>query len=979
MRKILLTTIFVSLAGVLSAQEDSLQIDEFSVEELSDSLDLDFGLELEETVVVGYGTQKRGDLTSAVSSAKAEDIVKQPATTAMQSLQGKLAGVNIINTDQPGAAPSVVIRGMGTAMFGRDPLYIVDGLIVPNIVNINPNDIESIDVMKDAASSAIYGVRGANGVVIITTKRGKSGAARVSYNAYVGFKNILNKIDMADANQYAQYFNEERAANGATTFLNPNQRYNTNWLDEITGTGIVSNNNVTLSGGSENFNYFFGVDHFDEKGLLEGQDFRRTTVRNNNEYKLFDKRVRITQNVSASFTKENIKPMGAFNTAHRQSPVMPVRFDDGKWGVPFWNDQTGQATYIGSTGSLNSHGNPVSAIYHTNDVANTTTLQGFLQVDVDIVDGLTFTSRAGGTKYWNNKETYVPTRDLWLAADPTRTNEDFDGLQTTNPTEAQYANNSFSIEKIETFRWQWENYVTYNKQFGKHSLNAVLGVTGEEVGVGNRLFGRGYNVPYERQYWNINFATAEPNKVIEHINYTPTTYASYFGRVQYDFDDRYYISAVVRRDGTSRFKAYNLYWETFPSFSAGWTISNEEFLKGNEFINFLKIRGGWGRLGNENIDQLNVSTIVRDPGSATQNYVFGPGQDLIFGASFGTPAYPIGWEITEEWGGGVDFALLNNKLSGTFDYYQKLNTNLLMTVPNIRTGPYEGDYIDHGGEVLNEGWEASLNWKDRSASGDFTYEIGVNFNYNENVVQNVKPAYDGMNGGSLGNGRITKRLQEGQPLGAWWLFEVEGVWQSQEEIDNNTHFPGAQPGHLRYVDQNGDGVIDERDKKFFGSYIPKYNYGVHIGIGYKGFDFSIDGYGVGGNKIYNGLNSTRLGGENISLYMFENRWTGEGSTNSHPGAERDVEASNYYLEDGAFFRINNITLGYNFKNIFPAVRNLRLYVTAQNPFIFTKYEGYTPELNGTGENTGNPYRTTGVELDAYPNTRSFLMGVNVEF
>lgn len=965
------------MAGVLSAQEDSLQIEQYSVDELSDSLDGDFGLELEETVVVGYGTQKRGDLTSAVSSAKAEDIMKQPATTAMQSLQGKLAGVNIINTDQPGATPSVVIRGMGTSA-GNAPLYIVDGLIVPNITNISPRDIESIDVMKDAASSSIYGVRSANGVVFITTKKGKKGAAKVTYDAYVGFKKILNKVDMADSRQYAQYFNEERLANGQTQLLNLNQPNNTDWLDELTKTGIISNNNVTISGGGENVNYFFGVDHFDEKGLLDGQDFKRTTVRNNNEYKLFDDRVKITQTVSASFAKENIKPLGAFTTAHRQAPVVPVRFASGQWGQPFWNANTGEATYINSTGQLNSHGNPVSSVYYTNDIANSTTLQGMLQADVKIIDGLTFTSRAGGTKYWYNKETYVPTKELWLAADPTRTEEQFLNSQTENPNNASWANNSYAVEKIETFRWQWENYVTFNKQFGQHSLNAVVGVSGEEVGVGNRMYGIGYNVREQQQYWSLDLASALPEKDIRQNYYTPITYAAYFGRIQYDFDDKYYISAVLRRDGNSRFRAYDMFWETFPSFSAGWTISNEEFMK-NGFFDFLKLRGGWGRLGNDNITGVNVSNVVTGPGSTNYNYVFGPGQDLIFGAYYGSPAMAVGWEITEEWGGGLDFQMFDNRLSGTVDYYQKLNTNLIMDVKPINAGPYSDNYFDHGAEVLNEGWEASLNWRDRSASGDFTYEIGVNFNHNENVVQNVKPAYDGMIGGSLGNGRITKRLENGQPLGSWWLFEVDGVWQNQEEIDANTHLSGAQPGHLKYKDQNGDGVIDDRDKKFFGSYIPKYNYGVHIGVGYKGFDFSIDGYGVGGNKIYNGLNSTRLGGENISVYMFENRWTGEGSTNSHPGAERDVEASNYYLENGAFFRINNITLGYNFKEIFPAVRNLRLYVTAINPFMFTKYEGYTPELNGTGIDAGNPYRLTGIELDAYPNTRSFLMGVNVEF
>ncbi|MFC7348541.1 SusC/RagA family TonB-linked outer membrane protein [Chryseobacterium zhengzhouense] len=928
---------------------------------------------IEEVVMIGYGKQKRGDLTSSISSVKSEDITKQPATTAMQSLQGKLSGVTIVNTDQPGATPSVIVRGLGTALGGRDPLYVVDGMIVPNITNINPRDIESIDVLKDAASTAIYGVRAANGVVIVTTKTGKKGRTKISFDSYFGVKSILNKVKMADASQYAQYFNEERKANGKTTFLSPNQQYNTNWLDELTRTGIVQDNNVTISGGGENVNYFLGADHFTENGILEGQDYRRTTIRNNNTYKLFNNRVRITQNVSFSNTKENIKPLGAFDTAHRQAPVIPVKYENGKWGMPYWNESTGLATYPGIT--LNSHGNPLSSVYYTNEVARTNTLQAFLQADIDVTKDLTFTSRAGTTKYWYSKETFVPTRATWLAADPTRTDAQFQALQDANPTNASYVNNSFGIEKIDTFRWQWENYFTYNKKIGRHSITAVIGTSSEEVGVGGRMYGRAYNLSDKSQYWSLDLAGSGPNKTIEQVYYTPVRYLSYFGRLQYDFDKKYYVSGIIRRDGTSRFRQDEKYWDTFPSVSAGWNISNEDFLKDNSFINFLKVRGGWGTLGNDNIGVVNVSNTGSGPGSQDYNYVFGPGQDLIFGAYFGSPAYPLGWEITKEWSVGTDFELLNKRLTGSFDYYQKKNTNTILKIKPILSGPYKDDFYDHGAVVMNKGWEVALRWKDFSESGNFSYEIGATFNSNDNKVQEVKPAYGGMTGGSLGNGSITKRLEVGQSLGSWWMYEVEGVWQNTTEINNNAHLSGAKPGFLRYKDQNGDGVIDDRDKVFFGSYIPTYNYSVHLGFTYKNIDFSIDGYGAGGNKIYNGLNSTRIGGENVSQYMFNNRWTGEGSTNTNPGANRDVEASNYYLEDGDYFRINNITLGYNFKDAIQGLRNLRVYLTAQNPFIFTKYEGYTPELNSNGD----PYGTTGVELSAYPNLRSFILGVNVEF
>lgn len=986
MRKVFVTAIFLSLSGWAWAQEDSIQLDDYYLEDL-DSIDQDFGLELEETVVVGYGTQKRGDLTSSVASAKAEDIMKQPATTAMQSLQGQLAGVNIINTDQPGATPSVVIRGLGTALGGRNPLYVVDGLIVTNITNINPNDIETIDVMKDAASSAIYGVRGANGVVIVTTKRGKTGKPRINFDSYMGVRSILNKVDMANASQYVTYFNEEQTTLGSDKLLSPNQPYNTDWYDELLKKGFINNNSLSISGGGENVNYFFALDHFNENGMLQGQNYNRTTIRNNNDYKFFDNKLTIRQNINVTFANETPKPLGAFNLAYRQAPIVPVRYDDGKWGGSFWNQTTGVAGYTGADGdviaSLNNAGNPVSQVYHNHVDNKSTTLQGNIEIAYEIIDGLSVTTRAGGTKYWYTSEEFVPTRDLWLANDPRRELQDFMDAQANpaNENNTFWANNSFSREEIQTTRWQWENFITYDKKFGDHSLTLVAGMSSEEVGVGGRFYGKAFGVPEQSNYWsldNANVGGVSYDKVVEQYNYTPQTFLSYFGRLQYDFDKRYYVSAIFRREATSIFRTNNEYWGNFPSISAGWNISNEEFLKGSNFINFLKIRGGWGRLGNADVP-FNVTNTLTNPGSENMNYVFGPGQDLIFGAYYGSPALPISWEIVEEWGGGVDFTLLNNKLSGTFDYYEKTTENAILNIIPVLSGPYSTEFYDHAAEVVNKGWEASLRWRDSSGSGYFRYEIGVNFNMNDNEIASVVPGYEGMIGGSLGNGSITKRLEAGQPIGAWWMYEVEGVWQNQTDIDNNPHITGAKPGHLRYVDQNGDGVIDQRDKKFFGSYLPDYNYGINITLAYKNVDLNVSGYGVGGNQIYNGLMNTRWGGENITLDTFNDRWTGEGSTNVHPGANRDYEASNYYLEDGDFFRINNITLGYNFNNIINGVRNLRLYVTAQNPFIFTKYSGFSPELNGSGTDAGNPYRLTGVELDAYPTTRTFLMGVNVEF
>ena len=477
---------------------DSIQIEEDPF--ASDSITLN------QAVVIGYGSVKKSDLTSAVSSANAKDITQIASTTAMQSLQGKLAGVNIINTDTPGGTPTVLVRGMGTALGGKAPLYVVDGLIVPNINNINPNDIEKIDVLKDAASSAIYGVRGANGVVVITTKRGKSGKIKINYDSYFGLRNTLNMVEMADASQYITYFNEQQAANKGA-LLNTTQRYNTDWFDEIMKTGQLISNNVSLSGAGENINYMFSINNFEEKGILQGNDYKRTTIRNNNDYKLFDGKLKIKQSVSATFTRETPKPYDAFDTAYRQSPLIPVKYDDGKWGQRFWNQTTGEATYIlnpgDKSGELNSHGNPVSTLYYNNEKINTTILQGSLDAILNLAKGLDVTSRAGATKYWYKKRSFSPNKQTWLASDPKRTASEFETQKTNNPSSQSWVNNTLSFNEIETFRWSWENFVTFDRKFGLHSINAVAGVSAEKKGIGSYSDVTVYDVPDKDQYWSV--------------------------------------------------------------------------------------------------------------------------------------------------------------------------------------------------------------------------------------------------------------------------------------------------------------------------------------------------------------------------------------------------------------------------------------------------------------------------------------------
>lgn len=938
----------------------------------------------EELVVVGYGSQRKRDLTGSINRVSADDIADQPSLTGMESLQGKVSGVNIINSDAPGGTPTVILRGLGTALGGRDPLYIVDGVPVDNINNISPSDIENIDVLKDASAASIYGLRAANGVIIITTKSGDRGKPQYEINTRAGYTSVLNQVNMADAQEYTTYFNEENAAVGGFQ-LNPNQQYNTDWFDQLLEMGHLVNTKVSVSGGSEDVTYFASYNMNQEKGILEEQKFLRHTLRSNNTFRLFDNFLTIDQNLSFSYTNETPQPFGAFNTAYRQSPLVPTFYSNGRYGQPFVNETTGEVTYQGDSneqiGRLNTHGNPLTAIDFNNESRHTTTLQGAIAANFNFTDYLTLTSRVGATRYYEDSRNFTPNRQVWIASDPTREASAYQTNKAENPGVTEWANNTLFVSELKTFRWNWDNFLSFEKSFDKvHNLKATLGITAEESGIGQTLNGTAYDVPQQEQYWNLDLASDQYTKEVNHTRFTSNTLLSYFGRIQYNYDQRYYFTGTLRRDGSSKFANTKDYWELFPSVGLGWTITNEDFMSDVEAIDFLKLRASWGKLGNQNVP-FNTTVIFTSTGSASQNYVFGTNQTLRFGASIGSPAKDISWEIVEEWNAGFDLDFLDRRMATTLDVYRKTTQNVILLVTPTPSSPYSEDYYDHGGEVVNQGIEASINWQDNFTE-NLSYQLGVNFSYNQNEVTNVVAGYEGLTGGSLNNGQITKRLEEGHPLGSWWMYEVKGVWQTQEEIDNNPSIGGALPGHLRYRDLNDDGIIDERDKRFFGSYVPKYNFGLKVGLNYKSFDFSVNGIGVAGNKVYNGLKNTRFGGENTTEEMFEKRWTGAGSTNSHPGANRDAIASNYYLEDGSYFRINNITLGYRLPKFTDRIANIRLYVSAENPFIFTGYSGFTPELIGNDSNNdgngGDPYGTAGLELSAYPNTRSVLFGINID-
>ncbi|GAA4029606.1 TonB-dependent receptor [Flavobacterium cheonhonense] len=901
--------------------------------------------QLQDVVIIGYGTRKKVDNTSVITSLKAEEITKTKVLNASQAIQGKAAGVQVIASDSPGSTPSVIIRGLGTAIGGRTPLFVVDGMPADNINNINANDIVSYEILKDATAKAIYGNRAANGVIIIETKKGKVGKLAVEFEMFTGFRSPLSVVKMAGSNKFSYYTN---LALGSTTF-SQDQPVNTDWFKEITRTGQYSQSNLSLSGGSENIKYFFSAGYYDEEAILNGMDYSRLTFRNNNEYKVSNK-IKLSQNLSVSYSKVNPKPFSAFTNAYKQSPIVPVYFPSGQYGVSFVGDD-GFASPTGS--SFNNVGNPVAQLDFFDEQQKSITLQGGLKLDIDILKGLKYSSVFNGEYYTWKGYNYEDTKNIWLAADPTR--EEADYPSTSNVNLLTRSNDSY-------FNWNLSNYLTFNKVFADiHDVELTGGI--EASSRGPRSFSKVVrrNVNANSNYWSLNGVDYASNVIsYNDVLYNEVKLASYFGRVQYKFMNKYLLTATVRRDGSSQF-GEDYRWGTFPSVGLGWIITNEDFAKNLKGVDLLKLRGGWGKLGNQNVP-LNSQAFSSGLDYYIPNYLTGITVDSQVDPS-------LSWEVTEETSVGLDFGFLSNRLTGTFDVYNKNTNNLILyTRPYITAGSSQQSPA-HVGEVSNKGFELSLKWNDK-INDNWTYYVSGNFSNNKNALERLNSSnLPDIQGGGLGNGQYTKLLGEssvGKPLGSFYLYDYAGY--------------DSTNGQMLYYKADGttttQGGLEEADRKYFGSVLAKSMYGLSLGFTYKNFDVSMDSYGTLGSKVYNGKKAQRFSGENIENSLASDFWTPSNTNAGNPGAFNQVPvASTYYLESGDFWRINNITIGYKLPKTFDAISSARIYFNAINPFITKKFSGFSPELNGDG----NPYGSQGVELDAYPTLKSFVFGINLKF
>lgn len=895
-------------------------------------------------VVIGYGSARKKDLTGSVASVSGAELSKQPVLTATQAVQGKVAGVQVITSGDPNALPIIRIRGTGTMLAGANPLYVVDGIINDDIRNINSADIVSMEILKDASATAIYGMRAANGVILLTTKKGKPGRQVISYDATVGVKEATSLVNMAGANQYAGYINEASVYYGSGDSIVTQSMLsnggNTDWYDEILKRGFFQNHNLSLSGGSEKINYFLSAGYLTDEGIIRTNNFKRFTVRNNNEYKI-SKNFKVSTLLSYSRSDVRNVDLGAFNVAYRAAPYVIAK----------------QGNLYGNTSLANNVGNPILDQDKNNNSGLGDRFQANIIGELKPLTWLTLRTSFGVDK---NNFRSVSYGYKYLNSGP-------NNVFLTAGSNQVRTNSRLTVEESQGNRWVWDNTATIAKKFGDHNFNLLVGTTAEQI-KSNALGGTRIDVPEDKDQWYLGAGSS--------IGATNTnsgdksTRNSYLARLNYNFLDKYFITATGRYDGSSRLPLDNR-WGFFPSVGAGWAISSEKFMDNQQIFDNLKLRVSYGKVGNDGIP----SNLFIPLATVNLPYFFN-GQEFLNIRLAELADQNLKWEITTETNIGLDFALLKNRLAGSVDLYNRKTSDALVRIkiPSILGDPND-EYITNAATFTNKGVELGLDWKDNVAK-DWKYNIGGNVAFNKNRIGSLNGGQAIPDGGVGGQGTTT-RSDNGQPIGSFYLWEVEGIFQTAAEIAASAQ-PGAKPGDLKYRDIDKNNVINADDRVYQGSYQPKITYGVNGGVSYKTFDFSFGGYGTSGGKIYNGKKAARGDfRDNIETEVANNRWTPNNTSTNIPRANtNELPASTYFLEKGDFFRINNLTLGYTLPvNMLSKIKmqSLRIYVTAQNVATFTKYSGFTPEISTGGT------LAAGIESAIYPTTRTFAFGINVGF
>ncbi len=911
---------------------------------------------LEEVVVVGYGTQRKADITGSISQLEGQEISKQASVNPISALQGKIAGVQITNSGAPGSAPQIRIRGTGSVFGSVEPLYIVDGVWVSDVTFINPSDIENISVLKDPSSQSIYGVRAANGVVLITTKKGTTGKKpTITYDGFLGRQVATNLVDMANGPQYAEMINELDAINGATEtrFPNPSGYGTTDWYRQILRSASISNHNLSINGGSENSTYNFSIGYLRQEGTVKTNDFERFTLRLQNDIKPLSF-VKLGYSFNGSFNKSNDIDNGIFNQMYAAAPLVPVYYADGTYGDP--------ADF--NVGNSNLFNPQVTLDFFDRESRNYR-LVANAYAEVDFAKHFKFRTSFGTNFGQNEIESFTPVYAATLS-------------QRASVT-------SLSRNRSEVRDWLLESTLSYQNKFGDHTVNVLVGQGAQHYRTyGFRIGVQG--VPNNNQGERY-VSLGDPETIVfddvSEDRSSLSTVASYFGRASYGFRDRYLLNATFRVDGLSKFKDVDK-WGYFPSIGAGWVASKETFMENQSIFDYLKIRGSWGIVGNSGVP----ANLAEQQVSRRNEYAYVDQNGNVFpGSNIDTQVPPnTTWERTEGTNIGFEAAFLKNKLTAEVDYYQRKTVDAIFAIPILGSlGTQSGTIIGNQADFLNKGWEFQLGWNDQ-LNADFSYSVSANISFNQNEVTRVLTGFNPIDVGVGTTGGATNtRTILGQPIGVFYGLNVAGIFQSQDDIDGYTSSSGAviqptaKPGDFRYADINDDGVIDGKDRVVLGNPNPRVLYGVNTTFNYRQFDFTLDLQGVGGVEIYNAALGFRFGTENFTEEFYQNRWRGAGTSNTYPSANvgggNNYVSNSFFVENGAYVRVRNIQIGYTL----PAelvnkwsISRARVYANAQNAINLFGYRGFNPEVGG------GPTRA-GVDSNLYPLFATYNVGLNVTF
>jgi TonB-linked SusC/RagA family outer membrane protein len=943
---------------------------------------------LDEVVVVGYGVQKKKLVTGATVQVKGENIAKLNTTNPLQALQGQTPGVSIASTSgQPGSDMKVTIRGLGT-VGNSGPLYLIDG-VGGDISTLNPADIESIDVLKDAASAAIYGAQAANGVVLITTKSGKEGKATISFDAYYGIQNVARKAQMLNAQQYMTIMDEQAVNEGKSPYdwssinsiydANGNV-YDTNWIDSMFQNDAKTESyTLGITGGSATSTYALSLGYMNQEGIVGGSDvsnYSRYNFRINSDHKVIKDLLKVGEQVSFIYKKNNGIGVGnqynnTLRSAFGTSPIAPIYSDNNIYDSPY-NDTSSSDWY-------NGDGNPYgSMMTNNNNQTKNATFSGNAYAELTPLKGLKIRSNFGVVYSSNEYRSFTPLYHFSVYS-----------YNDTRTSVSQNMNHSLGMT--------WTNTATYDWKINDHAFNALIGMEayryeGTYVGASQGSLKEGFD-DWSHAFVSNGTETSTANGVSAAGSPNDESRSvSYFARLGWNWKETYMINATLRADGSSRFASGNRFGY-FPSVSAGWTISNEKFMENSKsWLDFLKLRVSWGQVGNQNIDNYQYLAPIKNTNT---HYLFGSGysdSDAAdqLGKNWG--AYPsrlanadLTWETSEQTNIGFDARLLQSRLGVNFDFYIKNTKDWLVQAPILATVGAGAPYIN-GGSVKNTGVELALTWNDQIGK-DFTYNIGVNGAYNKNKVGEI-PNEDGIIHGSSNqlydNSPEFYRAENGKAIGYFWGYKTDGLFQNQQEINdwiaagNGILQSDVQPGDVRYVDVNHDGVIDDNDKVDLGNGMPDFTFGFNLGFTYKNFDFSVVASGAAGQQIVQSYRGQTNKYANYTTAILD-RWTGEGTSYKIPRVtEQNInwQFSDLYVQDGDYLRISNITLGYDFAKILrcKAISQCRLYAQVQNAFTFTKYDGMDPEIG-----YGTDSWASGIDVGYYPRPRTFLVGVNLKF